>query len=68
MLESKLKNLKLGLAGAVLAFGVSGCSGIKAWYFQPRSPREAYPCDDDNMRHMYCDGEYIYPAVVVEVK
>lgn len=68
MLEKIIGNKYIGLGSVVLALSVSGCAGMKAEYFKPRHAHEVYPCDEDNMRHMYCDGEYIYPAVVFEAK
>ena len=67
MLEKRIKNKGFGLAGAVLALSVSGCAGMNAGYFKPRKTHEVYYCGDD-MKNIYCDGEYIYHAVVIEAR
>ncbi len=67
MLEKIIGNKYVGLGSVVLALGISGCAGMKAEYFKPRHAHEVYYCGDD-MRNIYCDGEYIYPAVVIEAK
>lgn len=68
MLENIINKTKIFSFATIICGNFYGCSTTETSYPLKEKLSNIQYCAGDDNRHLYCDDEFVYPAMVIKFK